>query len=315
MRTMKNELHLEGYLYQHTLEKKVSGPTSKTPNTEYITGEIQIATDESLTNIVPVHYTYVTAKTKSGSDNATFATLNNIITGAMGNVMAHGLDKAGKLRIDTALALNEFYSDKTGKMELVSVPRNEGGFVHAIPALEEDPTNEKRNRFDVDILITGTKRIEENPETQLNERVQVNGYIFNFRKALMPFTFIATAPGAMNYYESLEATPNNPILTRIKGRQIVTTIVKEVVEESAFGEASVRQFKNNRNEYLITWGQQVPYDFGDEKVMTADDVTAAMAERETYLATLRSRKEESNAMKNQAPAAVAPAPAAANFNF
>jgi hypothetical protein len=40
MRTMKNELHLEGYLYQHTLEKKVSGPTSKTPNTEYITGEI-----------------------------------------------------------------------------------------------------------------------------------------------------------------------------------------------------------------------------------------------------------------------------------
>lgn len=170
MRTMKNELHLEGYLYEHTLEKKVSGPKSANPGTEYITGEIKIATDDELVNVIPVHFTYVTAKTKSGSDNATFATLNNIITGVIGNVMANGVDKAGKLRVDTALALNEFYSDRTGKMELVSVPRNEGGFVHVLPVLEEDPKMEKRNHFDVDILITNVKHIDANEETGVNER-------------------------------------------------------------------------------------------------------------------------------------------------
>lgn len=313
MRTMKNELHLEGYLYEHTLEKKVSGPKSANPGTEYITGEIKIATDDELVNVIPVHFTYVTAKTKSGSDNATFATLNNIITGVIGNVMANGVDKAGKLRVDTALALNEFYSDRTGKMELVSVPRNEGGFVHVLPVLEEDPKMEKRNHFDVDILITNVKHIDANEETGVNERAQINGYIFNFRNALLPFSFITTAPRAMNYYESLEATEKNPVLTKIRGRQIVTTVVRETVEESAFGEASVRQTKNKRNEYLVTWGQSITYEFGEEGVLTKEELTAAQAERETYLASVKSRREEYNATKGQA-ATVAETPSA-SFNF
>lgn len=313
MKTMKNEFHLEGFLYQHTLEKKVTGPKSANPGTEYITGEIQIATDNEITNIVPVHYTYVTAKTKSGSDNATFATLNNIVNGVIGSVTAHGIDKAGKLRVDTALALNEFYSDRSGKLELVSVPQNEGGFVHALAVLEDDPKQEKRNRFDCDILITGVKHIDANEEAKTDDRTQVSGYIFNFRKALLPFTFIATAPGAMNYYENLGATPTAPVLTRVKGRQISTTVVREVVENSAFGEPSIRETKSSRREYLITWGQTEPYEFGEEGVLTAEEVTAALAERETFLATLRSRREEYNASKNQAPATEAPV--ATSFNF
>lgn len=313
MRTMKNELHLEGYLYEHTLEKKVSGPKSANPGTEYITGEIKIATDDELVNVIPVHFTYVTAKTKSGSDNTTFATLNNIISGVIGNVMANGVDKAGKLRVDTALALNEFYSDRTGKMELVSVPRNEGGFVHVLPVLEEDPKMEKRNHFDVDILITNVKHIDANEETGVNERAQINGYIFNFRNALLPFSFITTSPGAMNYYEGLEATEKNPVLTKIRGRQIVTTVVRETVEESAFGEASVRQTKNKRNEYLVTWGQSIPYEFGEEGVLTKEELTAAQAERETYLASVKSRREEYNATKGQS-SNVAETPSA-SFNF
>lgn len=314
MKNMKNEFHIEGYLYEHTLEKKVSGPKSANPGTEYITGEIKIATDDELTNIVPVHFTYVTRLTKQNTENATFVTLNNIVSGTIGSVMGHGLDKAGKLRVDTALALNEFYSDRTGKMELVSVGRNEGGFVHVIPTLDEDPKQEKRNRFDCDILITGAKHIDENEETQTPEKTQVNGYIFNFKKAILPFTFIATSPGAMNYYENLGATPKNPVLTRIKGREISTTVTRQIVENSAFDGASVKEDKKTRREYLITWGQTEPYDFGDEGVLTNEEVTAALAERETYLASLRSRREEYNATRGQATAPAA-APVNAGFNF
>lgn len=316
MRKMENKFHLEGYLYQHSLEKKVTGPKSANPGTEYITGEIEIATDDAITNIIPVHYTYVTSKTKAGGENATFTTLNNIINGTIGSVMGHGIDKAGKLRIDTSLALNEFYSDRTGKMELVSAPRNEGGFVHVVQVLEEDPNQEKRNLFDCDILITNVRHIDENEAQNIPERTQVSGYIFNFKQALMPFTFIATAPGAMDYYESLVVNEENPILSRIKGRQICTTVTREIVEESAFGTPSVRYESKSRREYLITWGQVEPYDFGDESVMTKADVTAGMAERETMLADLRSRKEQANAVKaNGAVAAAAPASANAGFNF
>jgi hypothetical protein len=41
-----NEVTIEGILYEHSLEKKVTGPNSKNPGTEYITGTISVATDD-----------------------------------------------------------------------------------------------------------------------------------------------------------------------------------------------------------------------------------------------------------------------------
>jgi hypothetical protein len=74
--TMKNATHIEGLLYQHALSLKTSGENSKNPGTQFINGTIDIATDDAVTNIVTVHFTYVTPKyAKSGSDNATLATL------------------------------------------------------------------------------------------------------------------------------------------------------------------------------------------------------------------------------------------------
>ena len=49
---MKNAVHIEGLVYQHDLKKKVSGPNSKNPNTPFINGTLDIATDDALTNIV-----------------------------------------------------------------------------------------------------------------------------------------------------------------------------------------------------------------------------------------------------------------------
>ena len=79
MRKVENTVHLEGYLYEYNLEMKVTGPNSKSPNTPYITGTITIATDEECTNIVPVHYTYVTATTKNGGTNNTFVALKSLL--------------------------------------------------------------------------------------------------------------------------------------------------------------------------------------------------------------------------------------------
>ena len=133
-KTMINQTHLEGILYEHSLEAKVSGDTSKNPGTPFISGSISIATDDAMTNIVPVHFTYVTANFGSGKPNDTYTTLNNIINGTFGTYMKDGADKAVKLRVDSALGLNEFFTDRNGKEELVSAKRNEGGFVHRIDA-------------------------------------------------------------------------------------------------------------------------------------------------------------------------------------
>ena len=312
MRAMINKTHIEGYIYEHDLELKVSGPNSKNPGTQFITGTVSLATDDLGVNVVPVHFTYVTATTAKGGANATFTTLKNIIDGAIGTVMKDGKDKAGKLRIDSALGLNEFYTDRNGKEELVSAKRNEGGFVHTCDVLNED--EKTRNTFECDMLITNCHRIEADADKNIPEKVIVKGAIFDFRKSLLPVEFTALNPNAMNYFEDLGATQSNPVLTKVWGRQVSETIVKKTVEESAFGDAAVKETKSSRRDFVITGAAKEPYVWDDESTMTAAELTEAIAAREVYLAGVKQRADEYKASKGAAPANAA-APAQGAFNF
>lgn len=312
MKKMINTCRIAGYLYEHKLEIRESGPNSKKPGTRFIMGTIDIATDEACTNIVPVHFTYVTATTAKGATNATYTTLANIIDGKYGSVMGNGKENAVKLRIDSALALNEFYTERDGKEELVSAKRNEGGFVHVAEVLEEDENN--RNTFKCDMLITGVREVEADPERNLPAKAIVRGAIFDFRNTLMPVEFSATNPNAISYFLGLEASNSNPTFTCVWGRQISETIVKEIRTESAFGEDEIREVKNTRKDFVITGAAREPYAWDEEGSLTAAEVAEAIAARETYLATIKARQDEYKASKN---APVTPTIAAANtgFNF
>lgn len=312
MMKIKNETHIEGYLYEHKLEMRESGPKSKNPGTKFIMGTVDIATDNNLTNIVSVHFSYVTATTAKGSTNATYTTLENIVNGKYGSVMANGKDGAVKLRIDSAIALNEFYSDRNGQEELVSVKRNEGGFVHVVTGdLTED--EKLRSTFKCDMVITNVTRVEANEDQGTPEKVIVKGAIFDFRKALLPVEFVATNDKAMDYFEGLGATKNEPVFTCLWGRQISETITTTVTEESAFGEPSVREVKRSRKEYLITGASPDTHLWDDESTMTAEELKKAVAEREVYLAGVKARQDEYKASKNAPSVAAAPANSAFNF--
>lgn len=311
MKNMINRTHIEGWLYDNDLALKESGPTSKNPGTQFISGTIQIATDDEQTNIVPVHFTYVTAITSKGNQNATFGILNDIINGKYKSVMKDDAASAAKLRIDSAIGLNDFYTDRNGEEILVSAKRNEGGFVHVTNELAED--EKARNTFEADMLITGVTRVEADEERQLPEKVTVKGAIFDFRKALLPLEFSATNPNAMNYFEGLGASSKEPVFTKVWGRQISETITKTYVEESAFGEDSVREVKSSRKDFVITGAAREPYVWDDAETITAAELTQAMQDREVYLATVKQRYDEYQASKGQAaPAATAKSGA---FNF
>ena len=309
MMKVRNKTRIDGRLYQHYLELKESGPNSKTPGTKFISGNVEIATDNDITNIVTVHYTYVTATTGTGKSNATFNVLKDIIDGKLGSVMANGADNAAVITIDSAIGLNEFFSDRNGKEELVSAKRNEGGFAVVKSAADEDET--KRNTFDVDMIITGTRMIEADPEKDLPEKMILRGAIFDFRNSLLPIELSVVNPRAISYFESLEITQRNPVFTRLQGRQVSEVVTREVVEESAFGDPVVKKFASTRKDWVVTWAASEPYTWDDESSITAAELTKAMSDRETYLATLKQRQDEYKASKN-APAA---APANAGFNF
>lgn len=309
-KTMINQSHIEGILYEHNLEAKVSGETSKNPGTPFIAGTISIATDDAMTNIVPIHFSYVTATFGSGKPNDTYTTLSNIVNGTFGTYMKDGADKAVKLRVDSALGLNEFYTERNGKEELVSAKRNEGGFVHKVDALDED--EKVRNTFKADMVITCVTHMDGDDEKGLPEKCVVKGAIFDFRKSLMPVEFSATNPNAMRYFEGLEASQKNPVFTCVWGRQVSETVVKQIRTESAFGEDEVREVKNTRRDFVITGASKEPYLWDDEGSITAVELNEAIQKREVDLAAMKKRQDEYRASKAAPKAA---APAAGGFNF
>ena len=309
MMKVRNKTRIDGRLYQHTLELKESGPNSKNPGTKFITGNVEIATDDAITNIVTVHYTYVTATTSTGKSNATFNVLKDIIDGKLGSVMANGAENAAIITIDSAIGLNEFYSDRNGQEELVSAKRNEGGFAVVKSAADEDES--ERNTFDVDMTTTTTRMIEADEEKNLPEKMVLKGAIFDFRNALLPVEFSVLNPRAISYFESLEISQRNPVFTRLQGRLVSEVIKTQRVEESAFGDPIVKEYASTRKDWVVTWAASEPYAWDDESTITAAELTKAMSDRETYLATVKQRQDEYKASKNQ-PAA---APANQGFNF
>ena len=291
-----NSERIEGRLYQHSLALKVTGPTSKNPGTEFISGTVDIATDEDGLNVIPIHYTYVTEMTGNGKKNATFGVLKNIIDGAK-TWEADGKDAALKVRANTSLGLNDFYTQDN---QLVSVKRNEGGFLNVIK--DFSPENE-RNTFDADIVITSVTLKETDPENGIeSDYVVIRGAVFDFKKALLPVELICRDEGGMSYFESLDASSSNPVFTRVKGHIISNSVVREIKEESAFGAASVRTVSRTVREWVVDWANPVEYDFGAEDTITEEELKKAMQDRQVYLAEQKKQHDDYMASRAQTTA-------------
>lgn len=310
-----NATHIEGVLYQHSLQLKVSGEKSKNPGTQFINGTIDIATDDAMTNIVTVHFSYVTPTyARSGSANATFNALQNIINGVTCNVVEHGIDKAAKVRIDSQIGLNEFYSSRNGEEELVSVKRNEGGFLHVVQTIAAD--ERLRDTFTADMIITKCHRFEGDPENNRPERMVVSGYVFDFRNALLPVDFVIYDAGGMNHFEAFEASEKSPVFAPVNGHQVCKTIttVRTSDENSGWGESFAQEVTSTQREFVIT-GVKDPYEWDLEETITAQEYAAALQAREVVKAEIKQRQDEYNATRNQTQAPTAAATGANGFNF
>ena len=96
----------------------------------------------------------------------------------------------------------------------------------------------------------------------------------------------------MNYFEGLDISSHNPVFTKIWGRQVSTVSVITRTEESAFGEAKVTEVPNTRKDWVVTGAAAEPYVWDDETTITAAELNAAMADRETHLADVHTRWKE-----------------------
>lgn len=321
MRKAINTEHIEGRIYQHDLAvKTVQNQNSQNFGKEFISGNLEIAVDEEAMNVIPVHFTYVTETTKSGGKNSTFVALKKVIDEGKAWI-TDGKDAATKVKIDTALALNDFYAQDDS---LVSVKTNEGGFVTIVTELCNEG---ERNTFSTDMLITSVTGVDVDEEKNIKEPyVSVRGFVFNFRNDILPVEFIVRNQAGMKYFMDLDVTQAEPIYTKVWGKINCTTTMVEKTEESAFGEAAVKTYEKKTKEWTITGTAKIPYDFDDDNVLTRDEVTKACQDREVMLAEKKKQRDEwqaskisaqSNAFAGGAMNAPESAPAAkkGGFNF
>ena len=316
MRKPQNSERIEGRIYQHDLTvKQVQNKDSQNFGKDFISGNIEVATDEEMLNVIKVHFTYVTPTNKSGSENRTYGVLKKIIDENK-TIVSVGKEDATKVRIDTALALNDFYVSEGDTDRLVSAKTNEGGFVTIINELGEE---KERNRFTVDMVITGVTHVDADEEKEIKEHALVKGAVFNFRNDLLPVEFKVNNPDGIKYFEDLGVTNAEPIYTKVWGDIISETKTSTREVESAFGEAAVTTYRNSNKEWVITGTAKVPYDFGDENILTAEELTKAAQDREVYLADVKKRADEYKANKaagnTAAPATATTATKTAGFTF
>lgn len=317
-----NKERIEGRVYEHNLSlKQVQNEESDNFGKDFINGTIDIATDDKGLNIVQVRFTYVPPVfAKSGKKNNTFDVLKKIIESGK-TVLTDGFENATIVRVDTALGVNDFYTDRNGEETLVSAKMNNGGFVSILNDASKLSAKDKRNTFEVDMLITGTQMVEADEEKNIKEDyLKVKGYVFDFRKAILPVEFVVKSKGGIDYFESLDASKNNPTFTKVWGNICSQTIVTKKEEESAFGEPSITEYTRTLREWVITGTSRADavYPIGDEEAgITSADVEKAMQDRELHLAEIKKNAEDYKAKKSESSAsgnAAAPAKEG-GFNF
>lgn len=317
MRKNYNQLNIEGKIYQSELEiKTVQNTESANYGKEYISGTIDVATSPELDNIISVHYTYVTATTKNGSPNRTYAGLKQIMDSGK-TVTTDGWDEATVVRVQPSYAVNDFYPQ--GQEELVTSPKNEGGFITIV-------SNEKslhpvgdinRNKFTLDVILNNvTEVVPEEGESY----AKIEGITFDFRNAILPITLVARNKAAIEYFVGLDISKNNPVYTKVWGKIINTFVTTEKTVESAFGEATVDTVQRRVREYVITGANPIPYEMGSEDTITVEEFKKAQQDREVYLAEVKRKSEEYWASQNVGGnfSEAAPAKAAVpkgGFNF
>lgn len=309
MKKCLNKVHVEGRIFSHSLKAgKVENEKSPNFGQAYISGAVNIAVDDACSNVVTINYTYVPEKFKSGAENKTYTELKKILSTGK-TVEADGKELATIVKADSAIGLNDFYTEKDGKETLVAAKKNEGGFITVGGQLRDE---KDRSTFSVDMYINGVREV---PVEDGDDYIMLEGAIFDFRGAILPVSLPVRGKDGISYFNGLGISKQNPTFRNIWGTVMSTRLVTKAQnssENAAFGKPQVKEYVNTRREWLVTGASSGEYELNDSEAgITPDELKKALSDREVHLADVKQRYEDYK--KNKA--ANMAAPQSGSFDF
>lgn len=289
----KNNIHVEGYIFnfgndeRRMLKERISGPNSAHPGTEFIQGELNIATDDQGTNVVSIWFQYVPKvwPAKNGKperENTTYTELARLINSAQ--TFEKDGTAATRVRVDGNLDVNDFY---TRDGELASPKRIRGSFVHSL----NTPLSKGTATFDLECILSQAI-MHEAEDDNAEEYMTLKGYTFDFRNAILPFDVNVRIPAAIKYFDEQDISNANPLVTNIKGDITSAIIHKEEEVESAFGEPVVNITTRTVRTWDVNWAAKEPMEWDDESSITKAELKKVLQERENMLAAEKKRQDE-----------------------
>lgn len=283
MKQMINQIDIQGYVFstKNIFHNTVNNPESKMNGIEYINGSLNVATDEDGANVVPVRFNFVTEKYgKSGKENPAWAVLNDI-EDENKTWEDQGKDGAYKIRLTCAASSNPFVG-QDGNM--VDRPCINVKFAH--PA-NNGFNEEMRNSFKFDMVVINY--INREVENGDNYGI-INGYVFDsYYKEATPVSLTIRNKNGMKYFESLDASTANPVGVNCWGNIVSTTIRREKIVESDWGEPQVTYTTSTQREWLVSGSTTDGCDFGDESFITEDELVECLNKHEETIAAAQAR--------------------------
>ena len=304
-----NSVSVRGYVFSHTLQAR------ETADYKYISGLVNVATDDEAVNVVPVNF-FVREKTKSGGTNATYANLKQIID--TNNTFENAGTDALRVRIDGAIDVNDFYNREG---ELVTGKRVRGSCCHFLNACEAISTDKMpATQFEADVLLQAAVERESNDGSTY---LSLQGFAFNYRGDVLPVTFSISNPEGMAFFGNEDISATNPYFGKVWGDIRSSVVVTETEQDStqaAFGAPMVRETSRTFRTWEVV-GANVNSGM-DESTITQEELEKGIKEREVRLADLKSRTAERNGTTSGAagfPSSAAPfqsaTPTASDKNY
>lgn len=298
----QNDVTLTGYVFSHKLRQGTTSATNQWHPTEnYISGTVDIATDDEALTVVPVSffvYEYRNDKDGNRIQNETYQTLVQVID-------AQTYERVGtnamKLRVSGQIDTNDFYSSRNDQM--VSSQRINGRFVHidtagrsAVPVM-----------FNTNMVVCSAVEMEQEGR---EEYVKVNGYVFNYNGSrVYPVSFECHDDSGKDFILGLDASTGSPVSLNVWGTIESTVITKPTVEQgevsSGFGVRPTMNSDNTRTvrSWKITGADtgSCP-EFGDVAPFTKKDMKRLVDERNVRLQEQEQRDKARLASRGSTPA-------------
>ena len=293
LRQAENSVKIEGILSEIDLK---TGSTVKNGKTiEYIGGSIKVRVNQMINGVmteldIPV-YMFSNKLKNDGNPNPAYASIERVMNEYV-SIAAGGIDAADRVRITNAnIRMNEYYGQGG---QLNSYPRINASFVTKVTDLTK--FNPEAS-FSAVFVIAAMGYETDKEGVQIENRFKIRGILPQYGGKVDVIDFYATNPNVIDAVSSYWTEKDT---VKINGKLNFTSTVEEKMVEVDFGEPRMERRTISVSELLITGGTQTPLD--GEFAYDEDEISAALQERQAYLAELKTKAKTKESAPKTAPA-------------